>query len=124
MSQATKGITTTLQPGARPAALSTIRGAHADLMARLQALPPYRFDARLQASPEQLELQAEILRCNLRAVERYVMAFLRDTAAHCHAIEIDRRYLGELFDDVIEDLCGPIETAAEKLREERAGRAA
>src|SRR6267378_607703 len=42
-----------------------IRGAHADLIRRLEALPPYRFDPRLQATPEQLELQAETLRCNL-----------------------------------------------------------
>jgi hypothetical protein len=97
-----------------------VRESHAHLIARLQALPPYVFDARLQASPAQLELQAEILRCNLRAVERYVMAFQRDAAAHCRAIEIDHRYLGELFDDVIEDLCGPIESAAEKWREGRA----
>jgi hypothetical protein len=97
-----------------------VRESHAHLIARLQALPPYVFDARLQATPQQLELQAEILRCNLRAAERYVMAVLRDTAAHCHAIEIDRRYLGELFDDVIEDLCGLIESAAEKRCDGRA----
>src|SRR5258708_25127596 len=97
-----------------------IRGAHADLITRLQALPPYRFDPRLQATPDQLELQADILRCNLRAMAQYVVA-----ADHTYAIHTDRLYLNGLFDDIIGDLCGAIASAAETVREEGvyAGRA-
>src|SRR5258708_40318507 len=67
-----------------------IRGAHADLIRRLQALPPYRFDPRLQATPQQLELQADTLRCNLLAMQQYVIALVRDTAYHTTAIDTDR----------------------------------
>src|SRR5258705_4691258 len=85
-----------------------IRGAHADLIRRLQALPPYRFDSRLQATPEQLELQADTLRCNLLAVQQYVVALVRDTAYHTITIDTDRLHLDGLFRDIIGDLCGAI----------------
>jgi len=95
-----------------------IRGAHADLIRRLQALPPYRFDSRLQATPEQLELQADTLRCNLLAMQQYVVALVRDTAYHTTAIDTDRLHLDGLFRDIIGDLCGAIGIAADKVREE------
>ncbi len=95
-----------------------VRGAHADLVRRLQALPPYRFDPRLQATPEQLDLQAETLRCNLLAMQQYVIAFVRDTAYHTTTIDTDRLYLDGLFRDIIGDLCGAIEIAADKVRED------
>src|SRR6267143_2847919 len=78
-----------------------IRGAHADLIRRLQALPPYRFDPRLQATPEQLEMQADTLRCNLLAMQQYVVALVRDTAYHTTTIDTDRLYLDGLFRDII-----------------------
>src|SRR6266404_976146 len=81
-----------------------IRGAHADLIRRLQALPPYRFDPRLSATPEQLDLQADTLRCNLLAMQQYVVALVRDTAYHTTAIDTDRLYLDGLFRDIIGDL--------------------
>src|SRR5258708_3622250 len=130
MSQAENATTTTRvrfsSAGALPPQASAgvsgstpgIRGAHADLITRLQALPPYRFDPRLQATPDQLELQADILRCNLRAMAQYVVAFVRDTADHTYAIHTDRLYLNGLFVDIIGDLCGAIESAAETVREE------
>jgi len=49
---------------------------------RLQALPPYRFDPRLQATPDQLELQADTLRCNLLACSSTSSPLVRDTAYH------------------------------------------
>src|SRR5882757_4259701 len=94
-----------------------IRGAHADLIRRLQALPPYRFDSRLQATPKQLELQADTLRCNLLAMQQYVVALVRDTAYHTTAIDTDRLHLDGLFRDIIGDLCGTITSAADKVRE-------
>src|SRR5258706_11002584 len=102
-----------------PAETATdIRGAHADLIRRLQALPPYRFDPRLSATPDQLDLQAETLRCNLLAMQQYVVAFVRDTAYHTTAIDTDRLYLDGLFRDIIGDLCGAIICAADKVRED------
>jgi len=95
-----------------------IRGAHADLIRRLQALPPYRFDPRLQATPEQLELQADTLRCNLLAMQQYVVALVRDTAYHTTTIDTDRLHLDGLFRDIIGDLCGAITIAADKVRED------
>jgi hypothetical protein len=95
-----------------------IRGAHADLIRRLRALPPYRFDSRLQATPEQLELQADTLRCNLLAMQQYVVALVRDTAYHTTTIDTDRLHLDGLFRDIIGDLCGAITIAADKVRED------
>jgi len=105
----------------RPSPVETatdIRGAHADLIRRLQALPPYRFDSRLQATPEQLELQADTLRCNLLAMQQYVIALVRDTAYHTTTIDTDRLHLEGLFRDIIGDLCGAIICAADKVRED------
>jgi hypothetical protein len=129
MSQANPANTTTCAPATTPAApspqritarqlASDIRAAHADLIRRLQALPPYRFDPRLQASPEQLELQADTLRCNLLAMQQYVVALVRDTAYHTTTINTDRLYLDGLFSDIIGDLCGAITIAADKVRED------
>src|SRR5260221_7421504 len=95
-----------------------IRGAHADLIRRLQALPPYRFDPRLQATPDQLDLQAETLRCNLLAMQQYVIAVVRDTAYHTTTNDTDRLHLDGLFSHIIGDLCGAITIAADKVRED------
>ena len=103
---------------AETATCQDIRGAHADLIRRLQALPPYRFDSRLQATPEQLELQADTLRCNLLAMQQYVVALVRDTAYHTTTIDTDRLHLDGLFRDIIGDLCGAITIAADKVRED------
>ncbi len=97
---------------------SGIRESHAELVARLQALPPYEFDPLLHATPDQLQLAADILRCNLRATERYVVAFVRDTADHTSLLPTDRLPLDGLFDDIIGDLCGAIEKACDRAREE------
>jgi hypothetical protein len=103
---------------AETATCQDIRGAHADLIRRLQALPPYRFDSRLQATPQQLELQADTLRCNLLAMQQYVVALVRDTAYHTTTIDTDRLHLDGLFRDIIGDLCGAITIAADKVRED------
>jgi len=98
--------------------------SHRHLIERLAALPPNTIGASLEADEEDLTLRAETLRCHLLAVQQYVIAFMRDTAAFTHALNTDRLYLDGLFRDIIGDLCGAIENAAETLREERAARAA
>jgi hypothetical protein len=110
-------------PNARQLA-SEIRGAHAHLIARLAAVPPNMINPFLQADEDDLQLRAEHLRIVLRATADYVSAFMRDTAYFSHAVQIERKYLDGLFNDVIGDLCGTIENAAETVREERAYREA
>jgi len=98
--------------------------SHRHLIERLAAIPPNTVAASLEADEEDLTLRAETLRCHLLAFQQYVVAFMRDTAAFTHALNIDRLRLDGLFRDIIGDLCGEIESAAETLREERAYRAA
>lgn len=98
--------------------------SHRHLIERLAALPPNTVGASLEADEEDLAIRAETLRCHLLAMQQYVIAFMRDTAAFTHALNTDRLHLDGLFRDIIGDLCGAIENAAETLREERAYRAA
>ncbi len=98
--------------------------SHKHLIERLAKLPPNTIGASLEADEEDLTLRAETLRCHLLAMQQYVIAFMRDTAAFTHAIDTNRLHLDGLFRDIIGDLCGAIENAAETLREERAERAA
>jgi hypothetical protein len=98
--------------------------SHKHLIERLAALPPNTIGASLEADEDDLTLRAETLRCQLLAMQQYVIAFMRDTAAFTHALNTDRLRLDGLFRDIIGDLCGEIESAAETLREERAYRAA
>lgn len=98
--------------------------SHRHLIERLAALPPNTIGASLEADEEDLAIRAETLRCHLLAVQQYVIAFMRDTAAFTHALSTDRLRLDGLFRDIIGDLCGAIENAAETLGEERAHRAA
>jgi len=131
MSQADSAHTTTLRPGARPGVpspqritarslASEIRGAHAHLIARIAAVPPNMIDPFLQADDDDLQLRADHLRIVLRATAQYVGAFMRDTASFSHAVQIERKRLDSLFDDLISDLCGAIEQAAETVRDEEA----
>jgi hypothetical protein len=98
--------------------------SHRHLIERLAALPPNTIGASLQADEEDLQIRAETLRCHLLAMQQYVIAFVRDTAAFTHALHTDRLHLDGLFRDIIGDLCGAIENAAERLQDERAERAA
>lgn len=98
--------------------------SHRHLIKRLAALPPNTVGASLEADEEDLTLRAETLRCQLLAMQQYVVAFMRDTASFTHALNTDRLRLDGLFRDIIGDLCGKIENAAEALRNERAVRAA
>lgn len=98
--------------------------SHRHLIERLAALPPNTIGGSLEADEDDLTLRAETLRCQLLAMQQYVIAFMRDTAAFTHALSTDRLRLDGLFRDVIGDLCGEIENAAETLQQERANRAA
>src|SRR5215470_14592833 len=138
MAQTNDVTTMPSAPGNRPAApspqpsrpltvrqlASSIRGAHAHLIARLAAVPPNMIDACLVADEDDLLLRADHLRCVLRATADYVGAFMRDTASFTHAMQLDRKYLDGLFDDIIGDTAGQIENAAETVRDERAYREA
>jgi hypothetical protein len=108
------------QPPARRQLASEIRGFHAHLIARLAAVPPNMIDPFLQPDQHDLQLRADHLRIVLHATADYVGAFMRDAAYFSHAVQIERKYLDRLLDDVIGDLCGAIENAADRVREERA----
>ena len=92
--------------------------SHRHLIERLTAVPPNTVGASLEADEDDLTLRAETLRCQLLAMQQYVIAFMRDTASFTHALSTDRLRLDGLFRDIIGDLCGAIEQAAETVREE------
>jgi hypothetical protein len=98
--------------------------SHRHLIERLAAIPPNTVGASLEADEEDLTLRAETLRCQILAMQQYVVAFMRDTASFTHALHTGRLQLDGLFRDIIGDLCGAIENAAETVREERAEREA
>jgi len=94
--------------------------SHRHLIERLAAVPPNTVGATLEADEGDLTLRAETLRCQLLAMQQYVVAYMRDTASFSHAMHLDRKWLDGLFRDIIGDLCGTIENAAETVRDERA----
>jgi hypothetical protein len=73
-----------------------------------------------QERERHLQLRADHLRIVLRATADYVGALMHDTAYFSHAVQIERKRLDGIFEDVIGDLCGTIEKAADRVREERA----
>ena len=91
---------------------------HGDMIERLQRLPPNEIDPRLQADAEDLEARAELLRCHLLIFKDYVDAFLADTAGASWSVHVDRKWIEDCFRDLIADIVGPIETAAETVRQE------
>jgi hypothetical protein len=97
---------------------SEVRGAHAHLIERLAAVPPNMINPFLQADENDLQLRADHLRVVLRATADYVGAFMRDTASFSPAVQIERKGPDGIFDDLIGDLCGVIEKAAETVRDE------
>jgi hypothetical protein len=103
----------------RRASLPTIQGAHAHLVERLAAQPPNVISPMLVADEDDLDLRADHLRIVLRATADYVSALVRDTADNSWAVQINRKRLDGLFDDIIGDYCGAIEQAAETVRDER-----
>jgi hypothetical protein len=130
MSQTDSANTTTMRSATTPAVspqritarriASEIRGAHAHLIARLAAVPPNMIGACLVADEDDLQLRADHLRIVLRATADYVGAFMRDTASFTYAMQLDRKYLDGLLNDIIADTAGAIENAAETVRDEHA----
>ena len=96
--------------------------SHRHLIERLAAVPPNTINPFHQADDDDLQLRADHLRIVLRATADYVGAFMRDTDASTHAMQVDRKHLDGIFNDIIGDTVGAIEQAAETLRNQ--GRAA
>jgi hypothetical protein len=94
-----------------------ITGIHAHMIERLASIPPSVLNPFLNADADDLQLRADTLRCNIRAFADYVSAFVRDTADSTYAMHIDREWLDGLFNDIIGDTAGAIESAAETVRE-------
>lgn len=91
--------------------------SHGHLIDTLKALPPNVIHPFCTADAADLRERAEILQRTMRAMERYVAAFMVDTAANSWAVDLDRKWMDGLFDDLIGDCCGKIENAAERARE-------
>jgi hypothetical protein len=96
---------------------------HRELVERLKRIPPNEIDPRLQADAEDLESRSETLRCQLLIVKDYVDAYLAQTAGLSWSVHIDRKWIEAGFRDLIQDICGPIEVAAETVRQESSYRA-
>lgn len=101
-----------------------ITAAHREFIERVQRLPPPEIDPRLQADAEDIEGRAEVLRCHLLAMKDYVDEYLRDTAGFSWSVHIDRKWIDDCFRDLIDDIVGPLNVAAETVRQEGSWRAA
>jgi hypothetical protein len=99
-------------------AAAEITSLHRDTIERLQRLPLNEIDPRLQADAEDLETRAERLRCHLLIVKDYVDGVLADTAGQSWSVHVDRRWIEDSFRDLIQSIVGPIEVAAETVRQE------
>jgi hypothetical protein len=95
-----------------------ITASHRELIERLQRVPPNEIDPRLHADAEDLEHRAETLRCHLLAVKDYVSEYLHDTASLSWSVNVDRKYVEASIRDLINEIVGPIEIAAETVRQE------
>jgi hypothetical protein len=76
------------------------------------------------ADAKDLETRAEILRCHLLAMRDYVSEYLGDTVGLSWSVHVDRKWIEDCFRDLIADIVGTIETAAETVRQEASFRAA
>jgi hypothetical protein len=101
-----------------------ITASHRQLIERLQRLLPNEIDPRLHVDAEDLETRAEVLRCHLLAVKDYVSEYLGDTVGLSWSVHVDRKWIEDCFRDLIADIVGPIEIAAETVRQEASFRAA
>lgn len=101
-----------------------ITASHRELIERLQRIPPNEVDPRYQADAEELEHRAEVLRCHLLAVKDYVSEYLHDTAALSWSVNVERKYVEATFRDLINEIVGPLDIAAETVRQEGSWRAA
>jgi hypothetical protein len=88
------------------------------------AAPPNEIDPILHADAEDLESRAEVLRCHLLAMKDYVSEYLGDTVGLSWSAHVDQKWIEDCFRDLIADIVGPIETAAETVRQEGSFRAA
>lgn len=103
-----------------------IQGSHAHLIESLKGFRPDVLSP--QASARELEIRSEQIGCTLRAVERYLIALMRDTADCTSYLDVQACRVEGMLDDLKGDLCGAVDRAAETTSEERAyyyrGRAA
>lgn len=101
-----------------------ITASHRELIERIQRIPPTEIDPRYQADAEDLEQRAMVLRCHLVAMRGYVSEYLHDTAGLSWSVHVERKWIEDCFQDIIDDCVRPIEIAAETVRQEGSWRAA
>ena len=94
----------------------TIAGAHAHLIERLTDNQPTYLNSYTLADKDDFLERAEHLRRLLTAVTMYVDTAIADIASSSN-INIERREVSGMFDDIIGDLCGSLENAAERVQQ-------
>ena len=117
MADSTTTTIVAFSPRPKRALKPTVQDAHAALLERLAAVSPHVINPLLVAAADDLDLRADTLRCHLRAVRDFVIAFLQDTADHSATMQPNHRCVEAAFADLIGDACGPISRAADAQRE-------
>jgi hypothetical protein len=111
-------------PADAPPKTSGLEGDFANMIERMQRLPPRNFSSFLQPDGEDLQDRADTLRIHIRAFRDYVTAFMKDSADASWHVDMASIFIDGLFEDMIGDCCGLLEKAAEKAHEEGTYRAA
>ena len=118
MTETHNGHTTILSgPRPDPSKPTGIEAAFADMLARMQRVPPRNFNTFVQPDDGDLQDRADTLRIHIKAFQIYVAAFMKDCANASWNVETKRLYLDGLFDDLVSDACGCLQKAADKTRE-------
>ncbi len=99
--------------GAKPST-NPVRAAHAEFVAAVAGHPPWPIP--LYADATDLEDRADHLKRVLNAVSVYLTAILDDTAQNVPD-GLDLRYIDALLSDLVSDVTGTIERAADALAE-------
>jgi hypothetical protein len=94
-----------------------LEAAFAEMLARMQRVPPRNLSNFVQVDDIDLQDRADTIRIHIRAFQAYIDAALKEAADHSWHVELASVFLGGLFEDMIGDACGCLQKAADKARE-------
>lgn len=95
-----------------------VLGSHAHMIERLRAAKPPQLHPAVQPYADELEHAGDHVFITMLAVKQYLMAYMRDVAAHSPALNFERGYIEGCFDELKGELEGSLRLAAETVREE------
>jgi hypothetical protein len=104
-----------------PKSTNSVRLAHTEFVAALAGNVPHPIYAEVE--PDDLDGRADHLEKLFAALHVYLAAVVGDTAQNIPGGSLDRRYLGNLFQDLSADAVGVMRNAAEEMREDEIWRA-